>query len=412
MLSSFSTALSALNAASTAINVTGNNLANLNTTGYKDNTVSFYDLMSQTLTNGSQIGAGVAPPIAQANFTQGAIQSDAAPLDGAIQGDGFFVVTTPSGATEYTRDGTFQVDANGNLTTPTGEMVQGWSPVAGVLNTNTPTGNLTVPVGSLTAPVATTTASVNLNLDAAETTAGTPNTFTTSLQVYDSLGTAHTVTFTFTQTTTPNQWNYSMSFPDGDLTAAGTPATGTLTFDSSGNLTSPAPTDPPVTLNATGLADGAADMNITWNFYDSSGTPDITQYAQPSATSAQTQNGSASASLSNVSLGNGGQLLAQYSDGSQVVVGQLAMATIGNPQSMIAVGDNDFQTSANTSVPSIGLPGSGGRGTVLGASLESSTVDIATEFTNLIVFQRAYEASAKVITTSDQMSQDTIALKQ
>jgi flagellar hook protein FlgE len=411
MQTSFSTALSALNAATTAIDVVGNNLANLNTTGYKDNTVSFYDLLSQTLSNGSQVGVGVAPPIVQANFTQGAIQADAAPLDAAIQGSGFFVVTTPSGQTQYTRDGTFQVDASGNLTTPTGELVQGWVQTNGVVNTNAPVGNLTVPVGSLTAPVATTTASLNLNLDSAETTAGTPNTFATSLQVYDSLGTSHVVTFTFTQSATPNQWNYSMSFPDGDLTAAGTPVTGTLTFDSSGNLISPKPTDAPVTLAATGLSDGAADMNITWNFYNN-GAPDITQYAQASATSSQAQNGAPSASLSSVSLGNGGQLLAQYSDGSQVVVGQMAMANIANPQSLISVGDNDYQLSAATAAPSIGLPGSGGRGTVLGASLESSTVDIATEFTNLIVFQRAYEASAKVITTSDQMSQDTIALKQ
>jgi flagellar hook protein FlgE len=411
MLTSFSTALSALNAATTAIDVTGNNLANLNTTGYKDSTVSFFDLMSQTLSNGSQVGVGVGTPITQANFTQGAIQADAAPLDGAIQGNGFFVVTGANGQTQYTRDGTFQINASGNLATPTGELVQGWSQTNGVVNTNSPVGDLTVPLGALTAPVATTSASVNLNLDAAETTPGTPNTFTTSLQVYDSLGTAHTVSFTFTQTATPNQWNYSMAFPNGDLTAAGTPLTGTLTFDSSGNLTTPAATDPPLVLNAAGLSDGAADMNITWNLYTGT-TPDMTQFAQASATSSQSQNGSPPASLSNVSLGNGGQLLAQYSDGSQVVVGQLAMAGIGNPQSLISVGDNDFQLGANTAAPTIGIPGTGGLGTILGASLESSTVDIATEFTNLIVFQRAYEASAKVITTADQMSQDTIAIKQ
>jgi flagellar hook protein FlgE len=411
MLTSFSTALSALDAATTAINVVGSNLANLNTAGYKDSTVSFYDLMSQSLGNGSQVGVGVGAPIAQANFTQGAIQANGAPLDGAIQGGGFFVVTTPGGLTQYTRDGTFQVDAAGNLTTPTGELVQGWSLASGVLNTNVPVGNLTVPVGSLTAPLATTTTSVNLNLDAAASAGPPAATFSTEVQVFDSLGTAHDVTFTFTKTSTPNQWNYSMSFPDGDLTAPGTPLTGTVTFDSSGNLTSPAPADAPLTLAATGLTDGAADMNITWNFYDN-GAPDITQYAQPSATSAQTQNGSASASLASVSLANGGQLLAQYSDGTQVVVGQVAMATIGNPQSLTSVGDNDYEVSANTAVPSIGMPGTGGRGAILGASIESSTVDIATEFTNLIVFQRAYEASAKVITTSDQMSQDTIALKQ
>ena len=129
--------------------------------------------------------------------------------------------------------------------------------------------------------------------------------------------------------------------------------TGTLTFDSSGNLTSPAATDPPPVLTATGLTDGAADMNITWNLYNGT-TPDITQFAQASATSAQAQNGAPPANLSSVSLGNGGQLLAQYSDGQQVVVGQMAMANIGNPESLISVGDNNYQLSANTALPPSG----------------------------------------------------------
>jgi flagellar hook protein FlgE len=411
MLTSFSTALSALDASSTAIDVVGNNLANLNTTGYKANTVSFEDLMSETLGNGTQVGVGVGTPVTEAIFSQGAIQTSSGPLNAAIQGDGFFIVVTPTGATEYTRAGNFEVDAGGNMITPTGEKLQGWVRANGVLNTNVPVGNLTIPVGTLTPPVATTTTSLSLNLNASASAGPPPDSFSTSVQVFDSLGVSHVVTFTFTKTTTANQWQYSMSFPNGDLTAVGTPVTGNITFDSSGNLTSPAPTDAPITLNATGLADGAADMNITWNFYNGT-TPLLTQYSQPSATSEQTQNGSPSAGLSNVRLGDGGQILAEYSDGTQVVVGQVAMAGIENPQSMLSVGDNDFSLSAKTAAPSVGVPGTGGRGTVVGGSIESSTVDIATEFTNLIVFQRAYEASAKVITTADQISQATIALKQ
>src|SRR5580698_5560970 len=142
MLTSFSTALSALNASSTAIDVVGNNLANLNTTGYKANTVSFEDLMSETLGNGTQVGVGVGTPITEAIFSQGAIQTSSGPLDAAIQGDGFFIVTTATGATEYTRAGNFQVDAGGDLITPTGEKVQGWVQTNGVLNTNAPIGNL------------------------------------------------------------------------------------------------------------------------------------------------------------------------------------------------------------------------------------------------------------------------------
>jgi flagellar hook protein FlgE len=151
-------------------------------------------------------------------------------------------------------------------------------------------------------------------------------------------------------------------------------------------------------------------MNINWNMFNGS-APLITQFSQPSATSAQSQDGSAAANLTQVSLVNGGQILAEYSNGSQVVVGQLAMASILNPGSLISAGNNNFMLSANSAAPALGLPGTGGRGTVLGGSLESSNADIARQFTNLIVFQRSYEANAKVVTTVDQLSQDTINLK-
>lgn len=414
MLASFSTALSALTADETAINVVGNNLANLNTPGFKDTVVSFSDLVTQSLGAGSgetQVGGGVAVPITLNQFSQGAIQSTDGPLDAAIQGSGFFIVQGANNAVEYTRGGNFQVNSAGTLETSTGESVQGWTATGGVLNTNGPTGNITVPTGTLTAPIATTESSVSLNLNA---TATAPNgSFSTSVNGYDSLGNVHLITYTFTPSGTANQWNYSASIPAGDA-ATVTPATGTLTFDSNGNLTSPLPTDPQPVITATGMTDGASDMNITWNLYNGANgtTPTITQFSQASASNAVTQNGLPSSNLSSVSLGNGGQVIALYDNGQQVVVGQMAMASIRNPDSLIGAGDNNYIASGNTALPAIGLPGTGGRGNVLGQSVEGSTVDMATEFTNLIVYQRSYEASAHVVTTVDQMSQDTIALKQ
>jgi flagellar hook protein FlgE len=413
MLTSFSTALSALSADATAIDVVGNNLANINTPGFKASTVSFHDLVTQSLGAGlgeTQVGFGVGTPVTLRQFSQGAIQSTGGPLDAAIQGDGFFVVQNSSGAILYTRGGNFQVDTDGNLITATGEKVQGWTQVGGVLNTNAPVGNITVPVGSLAQPKVTSSMSVDLNLNATSSAGPPPDTFSTSIQVYDSLGTSHVVSITFTKTATANQWQYSLQFPDADLTAPGTPTTGTLTFDGNGVLTSPAPTDPPPVLTATGLKDGASDMNITWNLFNGP-TPRVTQFAQTSATSALAQNGSPAANLVSVGLSDGGKILAQYSNGQQVVVGQMAMATIRNPQSLIAAGNSNYQLSARTALPAIGVPGSGGRGTVLGGSVEASTVDIAREFTNLIVFQRGYQANTRVITTVDQLSQDTINLK-
>jgi flagellar hook protein FlgE len=151
-------------------------------------------------------------------------------------------------------------------------------------------------------------------------------------------------------------------------------------------------------------------MSITWSVYNSSAAGMITQYGESSASSATTQNGTPAAQLDQVGIGNGGTVLAQYSDGSEVVVGQIAMASIRDPDTLITTGNDNYELSAATANPSVGVPGTGGRGTIQGGSLEASNVDIATEFTNLIVYQRAYEANAHVVTTADQLSQDTINL--
>jgi flagellar hook protein FlgE len=414
MFTSFSTALSALSAHTTAIDVVGNNLANLNTNGFKVNVVSFYDLVTQSLGAGlgeTQVGFGVGRPVTIRQFTQGAIKTSSGPLDAAIQGDGFLIVRQPnSGGLVYTRGGNLQVDKDGNLLTSTGLKLQGWTTQNGVLNTNAPVGDIVVPVGTLKPPVATTAFSLNLNLNAAATAGPPPDTFSTAIEVFDSLGDSHVLTVTFTRSATANEWDYSISFPDDDVTSPITPVTGTLVFDSNGRLQSPAAGDPQPEITISGLVNGASDLTITWNLYDGQ-SPRLTQYAQPSAVSANAQNGSPSAQLTRVGIGTGGVVLAQYSNGEQVVAGQLAMAAIRNPESMIAIGENTYALSARSALPAIGLPGTGGRGTIIGGAVENSTVDIAREFTNLIVYQRGYQANARVVTTVDEISQETINLK-
>jgi flagellar hook protein FlgE len=200
---------------------------------------------------------------------------------------------------------------------------------------------------------------------------------------------------------------------DGD---AGTPydiggtATGTLTFGTDGKLPVPDATTAPIAFDIEGLADGADDLHLSWNLYTDTGEGRITQFGQPSASSASWQDGSPAAQLVHVGLADGGGILAQYSNGDQVVVGQVAMASIRNADTLIAVGNNSFQLSARTATPTIGMPGTGGRGTIVGGRIEASTVDIAQEFTNLIVYQRAYEANSRVVSTADTLSQDTINL--
>ncbi len=413
MFTSFSTALSALRAHATAVDVVGHNLANLNTPGFKTNVVAFRDLVTQSMGAGlgeTQVGFGVGRPTTLRQFNQGAIETTSGALDAAIQGDGFLVVRNDAGATLYTRGGHLQVDKDGNLLTSTGEKVQGWTKSGGTVDTTAPVADIVVPVGSVKAPIPTTTFSFDFNLDATASAGPPPDTFSTAMEVFDSLGGSHIITVDYTKNANPNQWDYSISIPDADVAAPIPPVTGSLTFDNAGTLTDPPVGGPFPSFAVTGLVNGAADLSLSWEMYGPAG-PRMTQYAQPSAISANAQNGAGAAQLIRVGLADAGVVLAQYSNGEQSVVGQLAMASIRNPESLIAAGDNNYQASPRTALPAVGVPGTGGRGTVIGGAVESSTSDIAKEFTSLIVLQRGYQANTRVVTTVDELSQETINLK-
>jgi flagellar hook protein FlgE len=403
-MSSFFTPLSGLTAATTALDVVGDNLANMNTQGFKSNTVTFEDAMNEA--NASlQIGAGVGQTLTERNFTQGNITQTGSPLDLAIQGSGFFIVQNQSGQTMYTRDGGFSLNAQGQLVDASGDFVQGWMATNGTVNSSGATTNITVPLLSSKAPVATQNMSLDANLNA---NAAVNDTFTTPIQIYDSLGDAHTLSVTFTNTA-PGAWNYTVTIPGPDVgAAAGTTsqlATGSLTFGANGNLTSPAAGQPVAVTNTTALADGAATLNINWNLYGSNNTPTITGYAQASAASGTTQDGSPTATVTGVELQNGGTLAATYSDGTTQNLAQVALANVSNPGSMVATNNNDYILGPNTITPSVGAAGTGGRGSLVGQSIEASNVDMAREMTNLIVFQQGYDANSKVITTINQMDQ-------
>jgi flagellar hook protein FlgE len=414
MISSFSTALSGLEADSGAINVIGNDLANLNTTGYKANEIEFSALMSQALGvagNGNEVGIGVSPVTAFANYTQGSLETTGGATDAAIQGNGFFVVQGPNNQTDYTRDGSFQINASGELVTAAGDAVQGWSATAGgAVNTNGAIGSISVPLGATVPANATSSMSLALNLDSTDT----GGTFSAPIQVFDSLGQSHTLTATYTNTGT-NTWSYALTIPAADLTAGGTTtvASGTLTFNSNGSLTSPAASTDPQVVQITGLADGASNLSINWSLYNpTTGSSNITQLAESSGLGSSTQNGYAAGQVSNVTLQNGGLLVANYTNGQTVTVGQLAVASIANPDTLTSVGNNYLQVSTATSTPAIGTANSGARGQIIAGSLESSTVDIAQEFTSLLTFERSYQANSRVISVSDQLLQDTVGLIQ
>ena len=410
MFDPFSTALSALNANAAAISVTGDNLANLNTIAFKGSRVSFDDLVTQFVTEGLEIGAGVGRPSTSRQYIQGSVEVTGTGLDAAIQGNGFFIVRDAADSQLFTRSGNFTTDAQGNLVTMAGHNVQGWPAVSGVATPTGPISDITLPTSGLLAPIATTQIAMRLNLDAGQAAGAT---FAVPAEVVDSLGATHVITFNFTKTS-PTDWDYDITIPGADLTSgtAGTPSsvlTGTVSFGPDGQITAPpAPGLVPVAI--TGFTNGASDVAMDWSLYQG---PDsmLTQFAQQSAVSSVSQDGEVPAEMINLEITQGGLVVARFTGGREQVVAQIAVASIANPGSLASAGNNAFRLTSNSAAPAIGPAGTGGRGEVRGAALESSTVDIASEFTRLIRYQRAYQANSRVVTTADEIAQETLNLK-
>ncbi|HUO25933.1 MAG TPA: flagellar hook protein FlgE [Candidatus Aquilonibacter sp.] len=412
-MGSFSTSLAGLQADSQDLSVISNNLANLNTVAYKGATAAFQDLFYQQIGssgdgNPIQLGVGTQIGSIPADFTQGTIQSTGVPTDVAIEGNGFFVADD-NGSQVYLRAGNFSINSNGTLESSNGATILGLPAVNGAINTNATPGPLTISQGQINPPNATTTAQLSLNLDSGTAAAGT---FSTPLTVYDSLGAAHVLTFTFTNTG-PGAWNYSITIPAADVGQTGNPVTvktGTLTFNGSGQLT--APTGNVTGINVAGLADGANTLTFNWDLYDANGNGLLTQEAAASSTSSTQQDGYPSGSLSSYTINSDGTIEGTFSNGQTQALGQILLANFPNEEGLVRNGKNEFLSSLASGAPIIGAPGTGGRGTLSGGSLEQSNVDISTQFAQLILAQSGYEANAKVVTTLDTVTQATINLIQ
>jgi flagellar hook protein FlgE len=477
-MGNFSIALSGLEADSVALNTIGNNLANLNTTAFKGQTTSFEDLFYQQIgQSGSgdaiQVGAGTKVSGTSTDFTEGTILPDANAnsADMALAGNGFFVVQQ-GGVQSLTRAGDFQLSSNGSLITQDGQQVMGYAAVNGVVNQNSSLTPITIPVGLNEGAQATQNFSVTANLNS-NATVGTP--FSSPVTIFDSLGQSHQATVSYTKTGT-NTWSYSVTLPAGD--ASGTPVnnTGTLTFDTSGNLieptTTPWPSATAVTVGTTildsngnlervtsvsgtgttggaapawsaaaggtttdnsganqvvwtnlgavspiaspitfpGLSDGASDLSFNWNPNNASGSPTISQLAAASSNTGALQDGFPSGVYQSFTADSSGLITAQFSNGRTSVVGQVAVATVANTAGLTASGSNNFTTTAASGMASVGVAGAGGRGQLDDAALEQSNVNISTEFSNLIVAQRAFEANSKTVTTFDTISQDVMSM--
>jgi flagellar hook protein FlgE len=409
-MGNFSIALSGLEADSVALNTIGNNLANLNTTAFKGQTTSFEDLFYQQIGqsgsgNAIQVGAGTRVSGTTTDFGEGTIlpDSDTNTSDMALDGNGFFIVQQ-NGQQSLTRAGNFTVSNSGNLTTQNGQDVLGYPATSGVANTNTNPQPITLPVGSTEGAQATQkiSATVNLNSNA---TVGTS--FTTPVQIFDSLGQSHQATITYDKTGT-NTWSYSVSLPPGDSTGTPVNNTGTLTFDTNGNLTSP--TGTVSGIGFPGMADGASDISFNWDLNGGGTTPTITQLASANSNGPVNQDGFPSGIYTGFNVDPSGVIQAQFSNGNKQTIGQVAVAIVTNQQGLVATGGNNFQTTAASGQAVAGVAGTGGRGTVDDGALEQSNINISTEFSNLIVAQRAFEANSKTVTTFDTISQDVIGM--
>jgi flagellar hook protein FlgE len=439
-MGSFATPLSGLTAAQGQLQSVSNNLANINTDGYKDQTLTFADVFSQTgVTNGSgdpvQTGSGVTVSSTDSNFTEGSLNATGTSSNMALSGNGFFVTQSSGGLNDYTRAGDFTTNNAGEMTTPSGELLLGYPAVNGVVNTAAKLQPLQVGTGVTSPAVASSTFNISANLNAGSVVGATAS---STLPVFDSLGASHTLTVTYTMTA-PNTWSYAVTIPTADLVPtpvvvppAVVPAStvvgaGTLGFSTSGALNdvngvaTPAAvaagialTIPPVAVAPavqTTFADGAATMPLTWSL-ETAGTPTITQTSTASATSATGTNGFASGTLSTYAVQPDGTINGTFSSGQTLSLGQVAVASFSNTQGLADVGNNNYQASAASGAAVVGVAGTGGRGTVIGGSVEQSNVNIATEFAKLIVAQQAYSANAKSVTTFNQVSQATIAMLQ
>ncbi len=417
MIGSLYSGISGLKANTSAMSVIGDNIANVNTTGFKTSSVSFSNVFSASLGQSAmQIGRGVTMSGVDANWNSGTMETTNTVTDLAINGQGMFIVNDTNGnAQYYTRAGQFEFDNQGFLVNQDDYRVQGYPiSAAGVVGS---IGDISMPAGQ-SVPSATSEITMSLNLDANAST-----TYDTTVTVYDSLGNPVDLTYTFTRDTTPDlggavEWDYTVTSTSGAVTM---PAVPTLGFTSGGAL-DPAATGS-ITASATGLGSGqaitvpgiggAAPITLTWNFIDTTGATDgsVTSYAGSSAKNSQTQNGYPTGMLQGISVDADGVFTGLYSNGTMLNFAQVALADFASYSGLQKQGSNLFTSSLASGQAVILAPNQGGVGSIAPSSLEMSNVDLATEFVKLITTQRAFQANSKVITTSDEVLNELINIK-
>ncbi|MNS44755.1 Flagellar hook protein FlgE [compost metagenome] len=452
MLRAIYSGISGMRNHQTRIDVIGNNIANVNTTGYKASRVNFSDQVSQLQlaatapggagnarggVNPQQIGLGMQTASIDTVMTQGNLQTTGKVTDLAIQGDGFFILSDGPNRV-YSRSGVFDFDRQGNLVNPAnGLKVMGWQAVQKIdsagepyyeIDNAAPINTMSIPAGAVIPPRRTTELVMKGNLDQRITTTpptlpGDPlNYFDTSTEVYDSLGNQHFVTVRMTHSA-PGTWNWTLMSSETGTTIANpnpTAATpgGVLTFGTNGLLVDQTPLSPPGQYDA-----GSA--NVTWtlpdgtvttttikpNFGNELAASGITQFATEANAVVADQNGFTRGELTGITVDKVGIVNGIFSNGRQQLLGQVALATFSNPGGLMKEGESNYIKTTNSGDAIIRAPGTAEAGTITAGALEMSNVDLAQQFSDMIVTQRGFQASSRVITTSDEILQELINLK-
>jgi len=409
MIGSLYSGISGLKANTSAMAVIGDNIANVDTTGFKASRVSFANIFSASLSQTNlQIGRGVTLNGVNPQWQAGSLENTNSATDLSINGSGLFMVDDPTnGISYYTRAGQFEWDKDGNLVTPDGFIVQGYAldPTTGAVGS---IGDVVLPNGT-SAPNPTQNISFGMNLNS---DAVVGDTFTSSITTFDSLGSEAVLDVVFTRTAAGWDWDVNVSHANP---AAASASTGSIVFDASGNLdpaaSTPANANPSIVL--TGIGPATTPMTITWNYLDAAGASDgsITGYSSESSKTAQSQDGYPSGSLQSVAVDEDGYFTGIYSNGSMIPFAQLALADFASYSGLAKQGSNLYAESLASGQALIGPPNSAGMGSIAPSTLEMSNVDLGTEFVEMITTQRAFQANSKVITTSDEILAELLNIK-
>lgn len=429
MMRSLFSGVSGLRNHQVRMDVIGNNISNVNTVAFKAGRVTFKEGFAQLLQGASrppgdlgginpiQIGLGMQIGSVDMMFNQGNLESTGLATDLAIQGDSFFVVKKGT-QNYYTRSGNFQLDADGQLVSPTnGFVVQGRMAVNGIFVDGVQ--NITLPVGQKTSAKATDSTALGGNLNAAAPifvgafdAAGRADPLNkdsyseSSITVYDSLGNQHNLKLQFWKTAA-DTWSWQVdgtNLPAGFTPPNATPQT--LTFDTAGILVTAAPTSPPV-IGFT--PSGASPVAVTLDL--GTGINGITSFAGTNTAVLKDQNGYEAGQLQNFTIDRTGLITGSFTNGTNVVLAQIVLADFNNPGGLLRVGDNMYSVSGNSGGAVLGYALEGVQSTLTAGALEMSNVDLAQEFTNMIVTQRGFQANSRVITSSDEMLQELVNLK-